>query len=198
MTQAPKSDSREQTCSRSYASQLVQWLRRQCSAAAIGEADLATWLDRGIFFAVLLACGVALSLNVADPDLWGQVRYGQDALAHGLSATTTYSYVANGYPWVNHEIIAELGLAIIADRFGGPGLLIIKCLVGVAVVGTILWRARRQGAGLIAACAGKLLIAVTLGSHWSLRPQIPSYLFFAVLLALLSSCLEGCGGRWHL
>jgi len=53
--------------------------------------DLAQWLDRGIVVAVILASAVALSLNVADPDLWGHVQYGRDALHHGLSATTTYS-----------------------------------------------------------------------------------------------------------
>src|SRR5258706_9382817 len=97
--------------------------------AAIRSGDFAVWLDRGIFLAVLLASGVALSLNVADPDLWGHVQYGRDALAHGLSATTTYSYVANGYPWINHEIVAELAMATVANWFGGPGLLIVKCLL---------------------------------------------------------------------
>src|SRR5436190_12824304 len=113
-------------------------------------SNLSAWLDRGIVVAVGLACAVALSLNVADPDLWGHVQYGRDALAHGLPATTTYSYVAEGYPWINHEIVAEYVLATVADSFGGTGLLIFKCLLGVAVVGAILWRAFRGGAGLIA------------------------------------------------
>ena len=91
----------------------------------------------------MLSSAVALSLNVADPDLWGHVQYGRDAIAHGLPATTTYSYVAKGYPWINHEIVAEYALAIIADGLGGPGLLIIKCLLGVAVIGAILWRRMR-------------------------------------------------------
>jgi hypothetical protein len=36
-------------------------------------SDLSIWIDRGIILAVILSCGVALSLNVADPDLWGHV-----------------------------------------------------------------------------------------------------------------------------
>jgi hypothetical protein len=160
--------------------------------------DCARWLDRGIVLAVLLACAVALSLNVADPDLWGHVQYGRDALSHGLPRTTTYSYVAQGYPWINHEILAECALAIGADWFGGPGLLFVKCLLGVAVVGAILWRALRNGAGLIAACSLALLVAITLGNHWSLRPQIASYVSFTLLLALLSYCFEGWEGKWQL
>ena len=77
--------------------------------------DVAQWLDWGIVAAVMLASAVALSLNAADPDLWGHVQYGRDALQNGLSATTTYSYVAEGYPWINHEILAEYVLAIVND-----------------------------------------------------------------------------------
>jgi hypothetical protein len=89
-----------------------------CSSNSRNPFDVARWLDRGIIAAVLLAAGVALSLNVADPDLWGHVQYGRDALAHGLPKTTTYSYVAEGYPWINHEIVAEYVLAIVAQRCG--------------------------------------------------------------------------------
>src|SRR5262245_66055071 len=119
--------------------------------------DVSKCLDYGIIIAVMLACAVALSLNVADPDLWGHVQYGRDALAHGVPSTTTYSYVAVGYPWINHEIVTEYALAIVNDCLGGTGLLIIKCLLGVAIVGTIFWRARQQGAGLIASCSLTLL-----------------------------------------
>jgi hypothetical protein len=79
------------------------------------KVDSAMWLDRGVVAAVLLASAVALSLNVADPDLWGHVQYGRDALAHGLPVTTTYSYVAHNQRWINHEILAEYALAIGAD-----------------------------------------------------------------------------------
>jgi hypothetical protein len=197
MTHASTSD-REQTGSRTYGQIFIDWLRSLDSSAAIGEADLATWLDRGIVLAVILACGVALSLNVADPDLWGHIQYGRDALAHGLSSTTTYSYVARGYPWINHEILAEIALATIADSSGGSGLLMLKCVLGVAIVGTMLFRARRQGAGLISACVWTLLIAITLGNHWSLRPQLVSYVCFASLLALLSYCFAGWEGHCEL
>lgn len=159
--------------------------------------DDAVWLDRAIIASILLSCAIALSLNVADPDLWGHVQYGRDILAHGLPHTTTYSYVAEGYPWFNHEILAECALAIGADWFGPSGLLVIKCLLGVGVIGAILTRAVRLRAGLIWACAFSLLVAITLGSHWSLRPQLSSYVSFTLLLALLSYSFEGWEGTWN-
>lgn len=160
--------------------------------------DPAVWIDRGIVVAVLLSCGVALSLNVADPDLWGHVQYGRDALTDGVPATTTYSYVAEGYPWINHELVAEFLLALGADWLGGAGLLVAKCSLGLAVIGLMFWNARRQGVSLIAACSLALLVAITLGDHWSLRPQLISYVSFMLLLALLSYAFEGWEGRWQL
>jgi hypothetical protein len=159
--------------------------------------DLSIWIDRGVVAAVLLACGVALSLNVADPDLWGHVQYGRDALAHGLPATTTYSYIAEGYPWINHEIVAEYALALGVDRLGGPGMLILKCLLGLAIVGAIMLRARLHGSTMIPVCALGLLVALALGNHWSLRPQLISYISFTLLLALLSYAFEGWEGKWQ-
>jgi hypothetical protein len=159
--------------------------------------SLPQWLDRGIVAAVVLACAVALSLNIVDPDLWGHVRYGQDALRHGLPATTTYSYLAEGHPWINHEILAEYILAIGNDLGGGPGLLIGKVLLGLVIIGLVLHRAFQHGVSLIPACTVVLLVAVCLGNHWSLRPQVFSYVLFTGLLALLSYCFEGWEGRWQ-
>jgi hypothetical protein len=160
--------------------------------------DAAIWIDRALILAVILSAATALSLNVADPDLWGHVQYGRDAIKQGFPTTTTYSYVAEGYPWINHEILAEYMLAIIADSAGGPGLLILKCLLGVAVIGAMMWHAHRQGAGLIPTCSLALLIAITLGNHWSLRPQLASYASFTLLLGLLSYCFAGWENTWQL
>jgi hypothetical protein len=160
--------------------------------------SLPQWLDRGIVVAVVLACGVALSLNIVDPDLWGHVQYGRDALYSGVPRTTTYSYLAEGHPWINHEIFAEFALALGNDLGGGTGLLVGKVLLGLAIVGLMLYRAFKKGVGLIPGCATVLLVAVCLGHHWSLRPQVFSYVLFAGELALLSYCFEGWEGRWNL
>jgi hypothetical protein len=132
---------------------------------------------------------------VADPDLWGHIQYGRDAWQYGLARTTTYSYTAVGYPWINHEIVAEYGLALLDSFFGGPGLLVVKGLAGLAVCGAVLAHARRQGVGLPAASLVLVLMAIGLGTHWSLRPQILSYTLFVFLLALLSHAFAGWEGQ---
>ena len=51
---------------------------------------------------------------VADPDLWGHVRFGQDILAgRGLHAADPYSYLAAGQPWINHEWACEAVFAAV-------------------------------------------------------------------------------------
>jgi hypothetical protein len=162
------------------------------------RASIARWFDRGVLLAVLLAAGVALSFNEADPDLWGHIQYGRDALQFGLSPTTTYSYIAEGYPWINHEILTELALAAANDAFGGTGLLLLKWLLGSSVVALMILRAWKQRTGLLATATVVLLAAVGLANHWTLRPQLFSYVSFTLLLVLLSWCFEGWEGTWQL
>jgi hypothetical protein len=160
--------------------------------------SLPQWLDWGIVAAVVLACGAVLSSNLVDPDLWGHVQYGRDALYYGLSPTTTYSYLAEDHPWINHEILAEYVLAIANDWGGSLGMLLGKFLLGIGIVGLIIYRAFKQGVKLIPACAAAILVAWTLAAHWSLRPQLFSFALFTGLLAILSHCFEGWEGRWQL
>jgi hypothetical protein len=154
-------------------------------------------LDYGILIAVLLVCGVCLSRNMADPDLWGHVQYGRDVFRDGLPTTATYSYIARDYPWINHEIVSEAILALAAD-WGGPiGIMVGKTLLGMAVAGLIAWWALRRGVHVFAATLTMLLVGMTLADHWSCRPQLFSYVSTTLMFALLSWCFEGWEGPWR-
>jgi hypothetical protein len=157
------------------------------------------WLDRGFLLAVVLACAVVVSPNVAEPDLWGHVQYGRDVLEDGgISATTTYTFSVTNYRWINHENLSELIFAIGAMSVGGVGLMIMKCLLGVAVIVLILRHARRQGAQLVTMAILAMLVAVNLSYHWSVRPQIFTFVFYAVALALLSWVFAPWESHWNL
>lgn len=144
--------------------------------------------------ATLATCAVALSASMADPDLWGHVQYGRDALRDGLPVTTTHSYTAINYPWINHENLAELLLALGADHLGPVGMLVGKCLLGIGVMLLILWNGKRQGASVPSRCLVAMLVAVNLSYFWSLRPQLLSFVWYALMLALLSWCFSGWQG----
>lgn len=143
------------------------------------------WQEFLFLLAVLLACGLALSKNHPDPDLWGHVQYGRDMLAGGLPRTTTYSYTTQDYPWINHEILSELLLAKGFDCLGPAGMLGLKCLLGVALIGTIVIRGARRGISLTAIGLVALLVATNVMYFSMLRPQLLSFFFYTVLLLLL-------------
>lgn len=157
-----------------------------------------SWLERGFLLAVILGCAVAMSPNQADPDLWGHVTYGLDALRDGIAQTTTYSYTAEGYRWINHENIAEVVLAVTAVSFGPVGLLVLKCLLGVAIIGMIAGWARRERVDLLPLSVVLIVVALNMAYRWAVRPQIFTYFYFAALMLLVNWAFSGWAGRWHL
>jgi len=135
---------------------------------------------------LLLSGGLLLSRNHADPDFWGHVQYGREVLRDGLPQTATYTYTAIGFPWVNHEILAEIFFAWMTDQWGPEWLLGLKALTG-SIVTLILWR--RFYKAEVPILPATLLLTLTLLNltyYWTLRPQWFSLMSFVVLLILLS------------
>ena len=130
------------------------------------------WLDYLLHIAVLAACAMAMSNNLAEPDLWGHVQYGRDAMRSGLSRTATYTYTAEGTPWINHEVLSEYLLAVGVDTIGVSGLLIAKCGLGLLVMSLVLSCGLRKGLSPFAAYFMAILTATNLTFFWVLRPQL--------------------------
>ncbi len=157
-----------------------------------------TWFVALVSSATLLTCCLAFSLPFAEPDLWGHVQFGRDTLRDGLPRTTSYSFTADGYTWINHENLSEVLFAVGVDRLGVSSLLVGKCLLGLFIVAAIGWRARRQGVPWVVIAAVSLLFSATVGSYWQVRPQLASFGCFAALLLLLGTAFQGWEDRWHL
>ena len=52
---------------------------------------------------------MAFSFLDADTDLWGHIQFGKEIWEKGLiPKLDSYSYTANGFPWINHEWLTEL------------------------------------------------------------------------------------------
>jgi hypothetical protein len=135
--------------------------------------------------AILLIGLATVSSNVSDPDLWGHVEYGREVLRDGtLPRTATWTYAAEGAPWVNHENIAELMLAWTVDTFGPSGLPLMKLAIAITIFGLMIFSARRSGAGWLPIGAMVMIVAANLQFHWHFRPQILTYLSLAMLLSL--------------
>ncbi|HTV42434.1 MAG TPA: hypothetical protein VMF08_17845 [Candidatus Sulfotelmatobacter sp.] len=99
-------------------------------------------------FAIAVFCLAIFqfSENTADPDLWSHVFFGKQFIQTGKPTTTDYySWTAYGQPSFDHEYLGEavFGLAYLA--LGGPGLLLLKIVVGLLTFGIALSISRRVG-----------------------------------------------------
>jgi hypothetical protein len=153
-----------------------QWIRPQLQASPAAFLRAAIWA-----FVVLL-----VSTTLADPDLWGHLRFGLDMLASGtLHTSDPYSFTADR-PWINHEWLAELLMGLSYTWLGTLGLGILKLSV-VAVVGVTLFSVAREEKAL--PFARDLFVAVAVFVSYSrtqvVRPQLFSVAILCVVLYLL-------------
>jgi len=149
-----------------------------------------------------LVLGVAIlatlfSRTVADPDLWGHLRFGLDFLDTGrVIRPDPYSYVTGDQIWYNHEWLAEAVFALVYRLAGAPGLIWFKLLAAVSI-GLIIYAALRRAqlaplrAWTIVALSAALL-SVGVGM---VRPHLFTYLGFALLLDILVRAESG-QTRW--
>lgn len=136
-----------------------------------------------------MGAAIVLSATTADPDLWGHVRFGQDIIASGsLPRDDSYSFTSDR-PWINHEWLAEVLMALAFEAGGSLGLNLLR----VAVIGLVLllvWSRLKavdglQRVQLVAVAA----LGIVLRVH-PIRPQLFSVLLFAVTLALITRAEE--------
>lgn len=174
-------------------------MANEVSASQLSDTELEAarssyrLLKIGVVAMLALSCAVPVALNLVDPDLWGHVKYGQDWLADGrLHRTATHTYTAEGYPWINHENAAELLFATAYAKIGIYPMVVAKCLLGLGIIATMVWVARRHEVHLVVAWALMLLIAANLQAFFPMRPQLLSFLLCTILLV----CLDRAFPTW--
>jgi hypothetical protein len=134
-----------------------------------------------------------LAPNTADPDLWGHVLFGHRLLETGqVERTDPFSWTSPGAPWINHEVLAEVAMALAHRAAGGTGLLALKVLVGLFTFALAI-RLGMDGSGpamrLTALVVGAVAI-VEIGFGFACRPQIFTALALPVLIAFLRMAHE--------
>ncbi len=164
-------------------------------AKSLADPRLSKILVVGLFVLVWM---LAFSFSKVEPDLWGHVEYGREALRSGLPQTATHTFTAPDFPWINHENLFEIGAAFLVDTMGVAGLLTAKSLLGLLVVGLCVLEARRQKVSWPVTAGSACLLVLGLAHSWPARPQILSYTLYAMLLACLSFAFTGWQGRWLL
>jgi len=130
---------------------------------------------------------------VADPDLWGHVRFGQDLWQTGqIIRADPYSYLTDGQPWINHEWLTEAIDALFFRLFGASGLIALNLAMSLSIVELLYSHLVRRGVGLVAAGVIVLLFALPLRPGvLNVRPQVITYLLFLLVLLLISAVERG-------
>jgi hypothetical protein len=140
----------------------------------------------GVFYALLR--------TNADPDLWGHLRFGLDALAaRRLETIDPYSYTSD-IPWLNHEWLSEVVLAV-AYRAGGPaGLIAIKIAFTVATLVLLVPVFRRAPEAWRWPSAFLAVLGIT-PLALTVRPQLWTMFFVVLLCRILNAAPSR---RWFL
>ncbi|HEX8458589.1 MAG TPA: hypothetical protein VF656_14920 [Pyrinomonadaceae bacterium] len=162
--------------------------------------NLGAWTDafstRRLLVFVLLAVIFTLTAGqITDPDFWWHLRTGQLIYeTRAIPHADVFSFTALGREWVTHEWLAELLLYAIYKWANWGGLVVSFSLVMTAA----LWLAYRR-AVLVAphpyvAGAAVLVGALATAPMWGVRPQMLSFLFTSIYVAVLGRYARG-GGR---
>lgn len=150
-----------------------------------------------IWLASLLVAASALHFmgtNVADPDLWGHLRYGQMILdGHGLPREDVFSYTAPGAPFYDHEWLSDLVFAALFNVGGSAALIAFKWVAGLVMLLAMLDAMRSTVERVTPdarphplVVAGVLIVALAVISPGAtFRPQLFTMSFLAVEMALL-------------
>ncbi len=165
------------------------------SASAAQPPDTRSLLSYAPVF-VLLAAVVADSVQLADPDLWMHVRFGQIVLHTGhLLRRDIFSYSAPGAPWFNHEWLADVVMALFYEAGGVVGLKLMKFLCAAAIMALLAMGTAETGAEYPVQFAALMLAALGLRFQIQFRPQLFDYIFLSALLAMLARESRGRRAR---
>jgi hypothetical protein len=136
---------------------------------------------------LLLLAVVADSMQYADADLWGHVRYGQMMLSTGhLMRVDIFSYAAAGWRWIDHEWLAEVVMALVYNALGVAGLKLLKLLCAGTIVTLLAAGLAETGSSMATQFVALAAVAIALIQQMQFRPQLFDYIFLAALIAMLA------------
>lgn len=133
------------------------------------------------FFFLSFLCIIAWgSTQGLDPDFGWHLRMGQLILSRGVPKTDPFSYTMPSYPFVDHEWLTNVGIALLFPHIGIFGLSILSSFLAFsALLIQIPWKLKKISIIPLFLCVGAL------STYMGIRPQVLSWLFFSILLLML-------------
>ena len=153
------------------------------------------WRGR-ILAAVLVFTAIAAAFKIRAYDVFWHLTAGHWILQNrALPDPDPFRFTAAGSPWVDHEWLFQVALATIENLGGLAGLWMFRICLALGLALILWFSARRAGAPVVG--TGMALFIALLGARprWFLRPEFPTLVALALLLALLSEFRRG-RQRW--
>jgi hypothetical protein len=93
----------------------------------------------------LALAGIAIGLltTIAETDLWGHVRFGLDILRDGFASGPDPYTFTQGKPFLYHEWLGGVVMAVAYRVAGGAGLGVLKAAIGTLLL-ALVWSALRR------------------------------------------------------
>lgn len=147
------------------------------------------FLPRVVLWATVLGI---LSYTVADPDLWGHVRFGLDILQHlSIPSKDPYSFTSDR-EWINHEWLSEVLMGLAFDAGGSVGLALLKLAILAFTMVVVSRELAFRGVPPVARDVLVVICVVSCATLTpTLRPQTFSLALFALLLVTLRRVDDG-------
>ncbi|MFL5330810.1 MAG: hypothetical protein ACJ8C4_18075 [Gemmataceae bacterium] len=149
----------------------------------------AAWLDWILVLCGLVLAGLLGAAIIRNSDIWLHLATGR-TIAQGnyKFGVDPFSFTTTGRTWINHSWLFDLSVFTIYRAADGLGLAILHMALAVAVF-LVLITIRKTGSGLALPAIGAALALLAANTRLSrLEPATFSYLFLALIIALLVHC----------
>jgi hypothetical protein len=151
------------------------------------HAGHSRWQELAVISVVMSLTVYLFARTVADPDLWGHIKFGETIWNAGTVAVPDpFSYLTSGRLWLNHEWLSEVVFYLVFRAIGPAGLIAMKVVLGLVVTGILYRHLCLQGVNALrAAFLVVVVLFFFLISLVTVRTLIFTYPLFLITLVLI-------------
>lgn len=155
------------------------------SMTTLGTSNFIVGFDWVLSLGVLALAFLIVSFSVRNADFWQHLAGGRLLLDGGYSfGKDPFNQVSPDRNWVNHAWLFDLVSYAIFKSIGGPGLVVVKGLLVMAMAGVLLL-ARRPNQPIWGGVICVTLALLAAAPRLMLQPALMGYFCLALLLFLL-------------